>query len=75
MNLGEMTIGCVYGESGCEGEQIFDEGLDLPTTHPRPGRSAGVAAGCELPEGETYAQIEVAPDFESDTAVFAGHVE
>ncbi|WP_101253913.1 hypothetical protein [Streptomyces barkulensis] len=75
MDLSEMLIGCMYGETGREGEQIFDEGLDFPTTHLRPGRSANVTAGCELPEEETYAQIEVAPDFESDTAIFAGHVE
>ncbi|MFP8942715.1 hypothetical protein ACLIYM_14960 [Streptomyces fenghuangensis] len=75
MDLSGMIIGCMYGETGREGEQIFDEGLDYPTTHLRPGRSASVTAGCELPEEETYAQIEVAPDFESDTAIFAGHVE
>ncbi|WP_326797545.1 hypothetical protein OG946_20725 [Streptomyces sp. NBC_01808] len=34
-----------------------------------------VPTGCELPASESYAQIEVTPDGESETAIFAGKVD
>lgn len=75
LDLNTLMIGCQYGDQGRSGEQIFDEGLDTPTTHLRPGRSIDVLAGCELPAAEGYVQIEVTPDWESTTAIFAGKVD
>ncbi|GAA2108928.1 hypothetical protein [Streptomyces synnematoformans] len=72
IDLNEMLVECQYGDS--TGEQIFDDGLDTPTTHLRPGRTMDLPTGCELPADESYVQIEMAPDFESETAIFAGTV-
>ncbi|GGP94777.1 hypothetical protein GCM10010266_17390 [Streptomyces griseomycini] len=72
----EMTVNCAYGDEGREGEAIFDEGLDgLPDTRVLAGRSLSVTWGCELPKNEKYLQVEVAPDFESEAAIFAGDVK
>ncbi|MFL9655279.1 hypothetical protein ACJ7VE_16365 [Streptomyces sp. PB17] len=38
------------------------------------GRSISVPWGCELPKGEKLIQIEVAPDFDSETAILTGSV-
>lgn len=75
MDLNEMYLSCLYGDDAKEGEQIFDEGLDMPTTHLRPGRSISVTTACELPKGEEYAQIELIPTVDSETAIFAGEVK
>ncbi|WP_181788671.1 hypothetical protein [Streptomyces phytophilus] len=75
LDLNGLLVGCQYGDQGRSGEQIFDEGLDTPTTHLRPGRSIDVSIGCELPTGESYVQIEVTPDWESETAIFAGRID
>ncbi|PWI13314.1 hypothetical protein DI272_03585 [Streptomyces sp. Act143] len=71
-----MTVNCAYGDEGKEGEAIYDDGLDgLPDTSILAGRSLTVPWGCELPKGESFLQIEVAPDYESETAIFAGQVK
>ena len=31
--------------------------------------------GCELPKGEKLLQVEVAPDYDSETAIFTGNVK
>ena len=75
MDLSGMYVACVYGEDGREGEQIFDDGLEgTPSTHLRPGRSITTVVACELPKDESYLQVEVTPDAESETAIFAGDV-
>ncbi|MGW4574393.1 hypothetical protein GUR47_01545 [Streptomyces tendae] len=45
-----------------------------PQTKLLAGRSISVPWGCELPKGEKLIQIEVAPDFDSETAIFTGPV-
>ncbi|MEV1068968.1 hypothetical protein [Streptomyces sp. NPDC050263] len=71
-----MTVNCAYGDEGKEGEAIFDDGLDgTPDTNVLAGRSLSFTWGCELPKTEKYLQIEVAPDYESETAIFAGTVK
>ncbi|MEU6374927.1 hypothetical protein [Streptomyces sp. NPDC046909] len=72
----QMTVNCAYGDEGQESEAIFDDGLDgLPDTSILAGRSLSVAWGCELPKAETFLQIEVAPDYESETSIFAGELK
>lgn len=72
----ELSVSCAYGDEGREGEEIYDEGLDgLPDTRILAGRSLSITWGCELPKSEKYLQVEVAPDFESETAIFAGNVK
>ncbi|MET8831360.1 hypothetical protein ABZX40_39430 [Streptomyces sp. NPDC004610] len=71
-----MTVSCAYGDEGKEGEAIYDDGLDgLPDTSVLAGRSLSVPWGCELPKDETFLQVEVAPDWESDIAIFTGTVK
>ncbi len=72
----ELSVNCAYGDEGKEGDAIFDEGLDgLPETRVLAGRSLSVVWACELPKDQEYLQVEVAPDYESETAVFTGHVK
>lgn len=78
MDLNALNVTCSYGDDSTEGEQIFDSehGLDgTPTTHLRPGRTVKVVLACAQPKKETYTQIEVSPDWESDAAIFAGDVK
>ncbi|POX38093.1 hypothetical protein C3486_24850 [Streptomyces sp. Ru73] len=75
MDLNELSVQCMYGDEGRQGDQIFDEGLDMPTTHLRPGRAVSATTACELPKGEHYLQIEVTPNAETETAIFAGDVK
>ncbi|GHA05846.1 hypothetical protein GCM10010372_01150 [Streptomyces tauricus] len=76
VNADELSVNCAYGDEGKEGDAIFDEGLDgLPETRVLAGRSLSVVWACELPTDEKYLQVEVAPDYESETAVFTGHVK
>ncbi|MFH0178325.1 hypothetical protein ACIA6D_45155 [Streptomyces cacaoi] len=71
-----MTVNCAYGDEGKEAEAIFDDGLDgTPDTNILAGRSLSFSWGCELPKREKYLQIEVAPDFDSETSIFAGNVK
>lgn len=75
-DAGQMTVNCAYGDAGQESEAVFDDGLDgSPDTSVLAGRSLSVAWGCELPKGETFLQIEVAPDYESETSIFAGELK
>ncbi|MFH8468539.1 hypothetical protein [Streptomyces sp. NPDC017991] len=76
VNADELSVNCAYGDEGKEGDAIFDEGLDgLPETRILAGRSLSVVWACELPKRQKYLQVEVAPDYESETAVFTGHVK
>jgi len=71
-----MTVSCSYGVDGQSSESIFDDGLNgSPTTKLLAGRSLSVAWGCELPKGEQVLQVEVTPDYESETAIFTGKVK
>ena len=55
---------------------VVDDGLDgLPDTSILAGRSLSVPWACELPKGETFLQVEVAPDYDSETAIFTGDVK
>ncbi|MEW2566181.1 hypothetical protein [Streptomyces sp. NPDC047070] len=76
VNADELSVNCAYGDEGKEGDAIFDEGLDgLPETRILAGRSLSVVWACELPKDQQYLQVEVAPDYESRTAVFTGNVK
>ncbi|MFD6285989.1 hypothetical protein [Streptomyces sp. NPDC060205] len=76
VNADELSVNCAYGDEGKEGDAIFDEGLDgLPETRILAGRSLSVVWACELPKDQQYLQVEVAPDYESKTAVFTGNVK
>ncbi|MFE1796556.1 hypothetical protein ACFW9L_10375 [Streptomyces sp. NPDC059517] len=76
VNADELSVNCAYGDEGKEGDAIFDEGLDgLPETRILAGRSLSVVWACELPKDQKYLQVEVAPDYESKTAVFTGNVK
>ncbi|MFJ2261638.1 hypothetical protein ACIOKD_25450 [Streptomyces sp. NPDC087844] len=76
VNADELSVNCAYGDEGKEGDAIFDEGLDgLPETRILAGRSLSVVWACELPKKQKYLQVEVAPDYESETAVFTGDVK
>jgi hypothetical protein len=71
-----LSINCSYGQDGQSSEAIFDSGLDGgPDTSLLPGRSINVPWGCELPKGEKLIQVEVAPDYDSETAIFTGNVK
>ncbi|MEU3659911.1 hypothetical protein AB0E77_09125 [Streptomyces sp. NPDC032940] len=73
-----LTVNCSYGKDGHSSEAIFDSAAGLdggPQTQLLAGRSISVPWGCELPKGEKLVQIEVAPDYESDTAIFTGDVK
>jgi hypothetical protein len=71
-----MQVNCQFGDEGQESESVFEEGLNgSPETRLLAGRSITVPWGCELPKKETFIQIEVAPDFESQTAIFTGNVK
>ncbi|MFI8950175.1 hypothetical protein ACIGO6_27065 [Streptomyces sp. NPDC053750] len=72
-----LTVNCSYGKDGRSSEGIFDSDADLgggPQTKLLAGRSINVPWGCALPKGEKLIQIEVAPDFDSETAIFTGQV-
>lgn len=76
LDMALLTINCSYGQDGQSSEAIFDTGLDGgPDTSLLPGRSISVPWGCELPKDEKLLQVEVAPDFESETAIFTGNVK
>ncbi|MFA3872756.1 hypothetical protein ABS735_03515 [Streptomyces sp. MMCC 100] len=72
-----LTVNCSYGEDGRSSESVFDSDAGLgggPETKLLAGRSINVPWGCELPKDEKLIQIEVAPDFDSETAIFTGPV-
>ncbi|MEI5522467.1 hypothetical protein WB401_15690 [Streptomyces brasiliscabiei] len=76
VDANEMTVDCAYGDEGKEGEAIYDDGLDgLPETRILAGRSLTVPWACELPKDETFLQVEVSPDYDSEEAVFTGEVK
>ncbi|MFD5251479.1 hypothetical protein ACFWM5_01375 [Streptomyces bobili] len=73
-----LSVNCSYGTDGQSSESVFDseKGLDGgPSTRILAGKSLNVVWGCELPKGESALQVEVAPDFESETAIFTGTVK
>jgi hypothetical protein len=76
VDANEMTVDCAYGDEGKEGEGIYDDGLDgLPDTRILAGRSLTVPWACELPKNETFLQVEVSPDYDSEEAIFTGDVK
>lgn len=76
VDVGTGYVMCFYGEESREAEQIFDDGLDgMPSMKLRPGRVAKATVACELPKGEEYLQVELAPSMESAVAIFAGNVK
>ncbi|MFF6781342.1 hypothetical protein [Streptomyces sp. NPDC012510] len=76
VDANEMTVDCAYGDEGKEGEAIYDDGLDgLPDTRILAGRSLTVPWACELPKNETFLQVEVSPDYDSEEAIFTGDVK
>lgn len=73
-----LSVNCSYGTDGKSSEAIFDSESSLgggPSTQLLPGRSINVPWGCELPKAQKLIQIEVAPDFDSETAIFTGNVK
>jgi hypothetical protein len=76
VDMSLSTVSCSRGEDGRASESVFDDGLDgSPTTHLRPGRTSTFSYGCELRSGESYLQVEASPDWDHDTAIFAGSVK
>ncbi|MDJ0346741.1 hypothetical protein [Streptomyces sp. PH10-H1] len=78
LDLSLLQTKCQYGDTGKEGEQIFDSehGIEgAPTTHLLPGRTSAATIACAMPKAEHYLQIEVTPDFESTAAIFAGKLQ
>ncbi|MFF7391765.1 hypothetical protein ACFZAE_25390 [Streptomyces scabiei] len=76
IDANEMTVNCAYGDQGKEGEAIYDDGLNgLPDTRILAGRSLTVPWACELPKSETFLQVEVSPDYDSEEAIFTGDVK
>ncbi len=76
LDLGTGFVLCYYGDESREGEQIFDEGLHgMPSMRLRPGRTATARVACEVPKGESYLQVEMAPSVEAEVAIFAGDVK
>lgn len=72
----EISIACAYGDEGREADSVFAEDLDgPPTTRVLAGRSLTFTWGCALPKDETFLQIEVTTDWESEPAVFTGEVK
>ncbi|MEU6105720.1 hypothetical protein, partial [Streptomyces flaveolus] len=73
-----LTVNCSYGKDGHSSEAVFDSATGLnggPETQLLAGRSINVPWGCELPKGEKLVQIEVVPDYDSDTAIFTGEIK
>ncbi|MFC9493477.1 hypothetical protein [Streptomyces sp. NPDC056982] len=73
-----FSVSCAYGEDGKEGELVIDSERGVnggPTTRLLAGRSLTVTWGCVLPKSERTVQIEVSPDFETETAIFTGDVK
>lgn len=75
IDASSLYVECAYGDDGQQGEQIFDDAFTSPSTHIRPGRTLTIPTACELPKSEHYLQVEVTPNFDSETAVFAGNVK
>ncbi|MER7969118.1 hypothetical protein ABTX35_08980 [Streptomyces sp. NPDC096080] len=71
-----LMVNCSYSEDGQSSDSVFDDGLDgSPSTQLLAGRSLSVSWGCALPKGEDVLQVEVAPDLESETAIFTGNLK
>lgn len=78
VDLGTGFVMCYYGDESTQAEQIFDSerGLEgTPSMRLRAGRTASAKVACEMPKGEEYLQIELAPSMESAVAIFAGNVK
>lgn len=77
LDMSSIMINCLHGDPGQEAEEVFDFGSGLestPSTSLLPGKTAKADIACAVPKGETYFQVEVTPDFDSETAIFAGRV-
>ncbi|MFI8933506.1 hypothetical protein ACIG3E_38300 [Streptomyces sp. NPDC053474] len=73
-----FSVHCAYGEDSKEGELVIDSerGLDGgPSTRLLAGRALTVTWACAVPKPEKAVQIEVSPDFETETAIFTGEVK
>ncbi|WP_030678444.1 hypothetical protein [Streptomyces sp. NRRL B-1347] len=73
-----FSVNCAYGEDGKEGELVIDSERGLnggPLTRLLAGRSLTVTWACAVPKAERTVQIEVSPDFETETAIFTGDVK
>lgn len=78
VDIGTGYVMCYYGDESQEAEQIFDSERDMegvPSMKLRAGRTAKAKVGCELPKGEEYLQVEMAPHMDAEVAVFAGNVK
>lgn len=78
VDVGTGYFMCFYGEESQEAEQVFDSerGLEgMPSMKLRPGRVAKATVACEMPKGEAYLQVELAPSMDAEVAVFAGNVK
>lgn len=78
VDIGTGYVLCFHGDESREAEQIFDpeRGLEgVPPMRLRPGRTASAKVACEMPKGEEYLQVELAPSVEAEVAVFAGNVK
>lgn len=78
VDIGTGYVMCYYGDESQEAEQIFDSERDMegmPSMKLRAGRTAKATVGCELPKGEEYLQVEMAPHMDAEVAVFAGNVK
>lgn len=73
-----LTVNCSYGKDGHSSDEVFDSDAGLnggPDTKLLAGRSINAPWGCELPKNQKLIQIEVAPDFDSEAAIFTGSVK
>ncbi|MBW5420285.1 hypothetical protein GKQ77_01700 [Streptomyces sp. BG9H] len=73
-----LSVNCAYGEEGKEGDLVIDTERGLnggPSTRLLAGRSLTVEWACAIPKSERSVQIEVSPDFETETAIFTGEVK
>lgn len=78
VDLGSGYVSCYYGDEAREGELVFSSDPELgglPSMRLRAGRSATARMACELPKGEEYLQLELAPYAEAEPAIFAGNVK
>lgn len=74
-----FLIQCQVGEEGRLGEQVFDYDAGLGdgfTSSLADGRNATADYGCEMPEEETFLQVEASlmDDFTRPTIFFSGDV-
>ena len=72
VDMSETLVDADVG--GTSSEQVFDENLSDPSTHLLPGHTYTYKVEFEAPKSEHEIQIEVAPGFDYDAAIFSGAV-